>query len=213
MPILRVIEIFDSVQGEGYWSGVPMTFVRLAGCNVTELGLSCARWCDTPLSWDEAGGEAISAASVAARVTLPRVCVTGGEPLLQSGGLVHLVCELHRRGRKVHLETNRTIGPESLFGSGDPDTEPDWVVVSPKPPNFAISLGWSTSIDELKLIADEYLDSGQAERLSCLAPGAIISVQPEWGGGQEARERAIALVMSHPAWRLSVQVHKLLGLP
>ena len=184
MPILRVIEIFDSVQGEGYWSGVPMTFVRLAGCNVTELGLSCARWCDTPLSWDEAGGEAISAASVAARVTLPRVCVTGGEPLLQSGGLVHLVCELHRRGRKVHLETNRTIGPESLFGSGDPDTEPDWVVVSPKPPNFAISLGWSTSIDELKLIADEYLDSGQAERLSCLAPGAIISVQPEWGGAK-----------------------------
>jgi 7-carboxy-7-deazaguanine synthase len=124
-----------------------------------------------------------------------------------------LVRELHCRGRKVHLETNGTIGPESLFGSGDPDTEPDWVVVSPKPPSFTISLGWSTSIDELKLVADEYLDSGQAERLSCLTPGAIVSVQPEWEGGEGARERAIALVMSHPAWRLSVQVHKLLGLP
>ena len=45
---MRIIEIFDSLQGEGVWTGTPMTFVRLAGCNAPEEALDCVRWCDTP---------------------------------------------------------------------------------------------------------------------------------------------------------------------
>ena len=47
MATVRVLEIFDSLQGEGYWTGTPMTFVRLAGCNASGLRLACTRWCDT----------------------------------------------------------------------------------------------------------------------------------------------------------------------
>ena len=92
-------------------------------------------------------------------------------------------------------------------------TEPDWVVLSPKPPCFVTASGWHGAVDELKLVADEFLDNEQAERLSVSNPGAIVYVQPEWGGGRVALDRAIALVMSHPVWRLSAQVHRLLGLP
>ena len=53
---LRVLEIFDSIQGEGHWTGTPMTFVRLAGCNAVELGLDCAHWCDTSGSWHRDDG-------------------------------------------------------------------------------------------------------------------------------------------------------------
>jgi 7-carboxy-7-deazaguanine synthase len=213
MSDLRIIEVFDSIQGEGYWSGVPMTFIRLAGCNASRLGLACVSWCDTPLSWDAAGGQGFSAAELASRVRFPRVCVTGGEPLLQADKLASLVRELHRCGKQVHLETNGTIHPGPLFAPGDPETEPDWVVVSPKPPCFELDAGWRGRVDELKLVADDCLGGARAEQLASLHPDAIVSVQPEWGGGEEARERAIVLVMSHPAWRLSLQVHKLLGLP
>ncbi|HEY5528085.1 MAG TPA: 7-carboxy-7-deazaguanine synthase QueE [Thermoleophilia bacterium] len=213
MSLVRVIEIFDSLQGEGYWSGVPMSFVRLAGCNAEALGLACVRWCDTPQTWDERCGRELTVADIVSAVGLPRVCITGGEPFLQSAELACLVRELHKCGRKVHVETNGTVDPASLFASGGAETEPDWVVVSPKPPDYDVAADWSGSIDELKLVADEYLDTRLAERLSSLHPGAMVSVQPEWEGGREARERAVALVMAHPAWRLSLQIHKLLGLP
>jgi organic radical activating enzyme len=209
---LRVAEVFDSIQGEGFWTGVPMSFVRLAGCNAVELGLTCVRWCDTPQSWAPENGRKTSVEEVVAGVRLPRVCITGGEPLCQAVELASLIRELHRAGAKVHLETNGTIDPGPLLGSGDPMTEPDWVVLSPKPPCFAVAGGWGGVVDELKLVADEFLDAEQAERLWVSNPGAIVCVQPEWGGGQAALDKAVALVMSHPLWRLSVQVHRLLGL-
>jgi len=210
---LWVAEFFDSIQGEGFWAGTPMSFVRLAGCNAAELGLACVRWCDTPLSRAEQDGRETSVEEVVAGVTLPRVCITGGEPLCQAAVLASLISELHRVGAKVHLETNGTIDPGPLLDSGDPMTEPDWVVLSPKPPCFVTASGWHGAVDELKLVADEFLDNEQAERLSVSNPGAIVCVQPEWGGGRVALDRAIALVMSHPVWRLSAQVHRLLGLP
>ncbi|MBC7293149.1 MAG: 7-carboxy-7-deazaguanine synthase QueE, partial [Thermoleophilia bacterium] len=114
MSSLRVVEIFDSLQGEGWWTGTPMTFVRLAGCNAPELGLACVRWCDTRESWDVAAGEELTVPEVLARVSLPRVCLTGGEPLLQVDGIAELLAEATRRRLHVHMETNGTVDPRLL---------------------------------------------------------------------------------------------------
>src|SRR5680860_472968 len=81
------MEIFPSLQGEGVWAGTPMTFVRLAGCNAPEEGLACVEWCDTRESWagfSDVGAAELSSEQVARQVDLPRVCFTGGEPLLQA---------------------------------------------------------------------------------------------------------------------------------
>jgi 7-carboxy-7-deazaguanine synthase len=225
MTALRVTEIFDSLQGEGYWTGVPMTFVRLAGCNASVLGLDCVRWCDTPDSWDPAAGEELEIDEIVGRVRLPRLCLTGGEPLLQVEGVAVLIAAAHRRGIPVHLETNGTIDPrpvpdlaagalptpaERAGDLGGAKRDFDWATVSPKPPDYLIAPGWTGMVNEIKLVADDHLIAATAERLAARHPGAIVCVQPEYGGG--SIERAIALVMSHPEWRLSLQTHKFLGI-
>jgi 7-carboxy-7-deazaguanine synthase len=219
MPDLRVIEIFDSLQGEGYWTGTPMTFVRLAGCNAPDLGLDCVRWCDTAGSWDPLEGELLSVAAIVERVNLPRLCLTGGEPLLQAEGVAELVAEAHRCGLRVHLETNGTLAPPgaapgSDAGKSDDDDSFDWTVVSPKPPTYVVTPEWEGLMDELKLVMDEGMDAATAERLASEHRGAIVSVQPQWesGAGGASRDRAVRLVLEHPDWRLSLQTHKFLGI-
>jgi organic radical activating enzyme len=227
-----VIEIFDSLQGEGYWTGTPMTFVRLAGCNAPELGLDCVRWCDTPGSWEREAGECLAPSAILERAHFSRICLTGGEPLLQAEGAADLVAEAHRLGMRVHLETNGTVAPP-----GTPDDEDlfDWVVASPKPLDYFIAAEWDGLIDELKLVVDEGMDAATAERLAAAHPEAIVSIQPVWeapsaGGtvgaaegaapgaegrrpaGETSESRAISLVMTHPDWRLSLQTHKYLDI-
>ncbi len=253
---LRVLEIFDSLQGEGYWSGVPMTFVRLAGCNAPVLGLGCVEWCDTRESWPALAGEDVEVSTIVARTPMPRLCLTGGEPLLQLDGVAALLDAAHAADIRVHLETNGTIGPQmaraaaALGGARGvpPETghraagaadclDFDWVVVSPKPPGYAVAPGWDGLIDELKLVADACLDTAAAERLAAAHPGAFVCIQPVTatpavdagtaGGtsskgraGQSAGARAAAdsvtraveLVMNHPEWRLSLQTHAFLGI-
>ncbi len=202
---MRVIEVFDSLQGEGVWTGTPMTFVRLAGCNGPELGLGCVRWCDTPESWAPESGEALAVTEILTMVRLPRVCVTGGEPLIQAAELRALVAALHSAGRRVHLETNGTLALPT-------GAKPDWVTVSPKPPDYGVSSWLAGNVDELKFVVDDAFEPEIAETLSRRFPHAAVCLQPESGGGEQARARAVHEVMSHPTWRLSLQLHKVLGL-
>ena len=116
--MLRIVEIFDSIQGEGLFIGTPMTFVRLAGCN-----LRC-RWCDTKYALDIASGKEMTVDQILRRIHYPDVCITGGEPLLQHRELVTL-CERLRERAMVHIETNGTILP-------DPLPQVDSWVISPK---------------------------------------------------------------------------------
>jgi 7-carboxy-7-deazaguanine synthase len=221
---LRVFEIFDSFQGEGRWAGTPMTFVRLAGCNASELGLGCARWCDTQESWRWEDGYDLDVSKVILRVRLPYVCITGGEPLLQKEGVARLAAEARGLGMKVHLETNGTIAPPSP-GPRDPDGRAfDWATVSPKPPDYEIARGWGGLVDEIKLIVDGRLTADVAERTAASHPEAVVSIQPVWGAHADGRrtalsepsrwstERAMAMVMDHPDWRLSLQMHRYLGI-
>ncbi len=101
--MLRVAEIFASIQGETSYAGLPFAFVRLSGCN-----LRC-RYCDTTYAYD--AGEEFPLEDVAARVEafgIPRVCVTGGEPLLQEEAF-DLVRTFLDRGHTVLVETNGTV--------------------------------------------------------------------------------------------------------
>jgi 7-carboxy-7-deazaguanine synthase len=101
---MRISEIFRSLQGEGRDQGLITTFVRLAGCN-----LDC-RWCDTPYAKD--GGKEVPVEDVLRAVEfLPcrRVCITGGEPLLQREAVRELAKRLHGAGYRVGIETNGTI--------------------------------------------------------------------------------------------------------
>lgn len=129
---LRVNEIFASIQGEGPSLGQPMTFLRLAGCN-----LQC-RWCDTPFSWNFGQGDgieerfghktykvdeeshAMSIEEVAEKVLTSQpknLVITGGEPVLQQDALIELIGVLRGRGVEwVEVETNGTVAikPELL---------------------------------------------------------------------------------------------------
>jgi 7-carboxy-7-deazaguanine synthase len=210
---LRVLEIFDSLQGEGHWTGVPMTFVRLAGCNAPSLGLECVRWCDTQDSWARDGGDDLEVQAIVEHVTMPRLCLTGGEPLLQIEGVAELLVATYERDLAVHLETNGTISPLLPPVSF---LEFDWVVVSPKPPRYLIAPEWEGLIDELKLVADASLDVATAERLAASHREALVCIQPLAGAGAVAAgdsvHRALDMVMTHPDWRLSLQTHKFLGI-
>ena len=133
---MRVAEVFGpTLQGEGPSSGQPAGFIRLWGCN-----LDC-RWCDTPYTWDTTGKNGVVFERDVESVTMPidelvaavesfnvpRVVVTGGEPLVQRNELGELCAALVGAGFAVEVETNGTLAPDI----GEVATQVRWNV-SPK---------------------------------------------------------------------------------
>lgn len=203
---MRVVEIFDSLQGEGFWAGTPMTFVRFAGCNALTLGLGCVAWCDTDYSWHAEDAQDMSPHEVMIalpRLGLRRVCLTGGEPLLQGEEFSDLVTLLQDSGRVVHVETNGTLDIPGC-------ALPDWVTVSPKPPLYAVSSGLREALSEIKVVVDAAFQVDVVEELSRTHPGAVVCLQPEWSKLSVSAAAAVSAVMAHPDWRLSIQLHKVL---
>jgi 7-carboxy-7-deazaguanine synthase len=99
-PLLRVNEIFKSIQGESTYAGIPCVFIRLTGCN-----LRCS-YCDTAYAYDE--GLVISLSEIIERVKryeCRNVCITGGEPLLQEN-INKLINLLKKNHFNVYIETN-----------------------------------------------------------------------------------------------------------
>jgi 7-carboxy-7-deazaguanine synthase len=124
------------------------------------------------------------------------VVCTGGEPLLQLDA--PLLSALHSAGFEVAVETNGTIAPPDGI---------DWLCVSPKAEaDLVVRAG-----DELKLVYPQ--EGGEPERFEDLAFGHFF-LQPMDGPSREANtEAALRYCLSHPRWRLSLQTHKLLGIP
>ncbi len=192
---MKVNEIFYSLQGEGFHSGTPAVFVRLSGCN-----LRCP-FCDTR---HEHGTEMSEAEVVEAVRQYPShlVVVTGGEPALQLTS--SLVDALHAAGRRVAVETN---------GTRPLPANVDWVTLSPKDaflgPQAAPVL---TKADELKLLFDGVREPQPYGTIAV----AHRYLQPCDSGdtARNARTTAAAVdyIMRHPEWRLSLQIHKILGI-
>jgi 7-carboxy-7-deazaguanine synthase (Cx14CxxC type) len=208
-----VKELFYTLQGEGANAGRPAVFCRFAGCNLwsgreADRATAVCRFCDTEfVGTDGAGGGKFAtpddlATAVAAAwpagdpACRPLVVCTGGEPLLQLDA--PLIDALHAAGFEIAVETNGTLPrPAGL----------DWVCVSPKAEAELVL----TSGDELKLVYPQ--DGAPPERYADLGFRQFF-LQPMDGPEREANTRAaLAYCLAHPRWRLSLQTHKLLGIP
>lgn len=195
--MLRIAEIFRSIQGEGHWAGKQMHFVRLAGCNATPA-FSCWGWCDT--KYARAGGKDMSVDDILAELNrLPSattVCLTGGEPLTQP--IAPLTTALQAHGWRVHLETNGTLPvPE--------DAWLDWIAVSPKLPWDHLNYD---HCDEIKLVLAE----GETPDVpDYVEDRAEIFLQP-CDNDPANIAWCIRLLEEHPSWRLSLQLHKIIAI-
>jgi 7-carboxy-7-deazaguanine synthase len=209
-----VKEIFFTLQGEGANTGRPAVFCRFAGCNLwtgreADRAEATCQFCDTDfVGVDGPGGGKFATAellasavaekwpvNVSARARKLVVC-TGGEPLLQMDDAV--VAALHARGFEIAVETN---------GTQQPPAHIDWICVSPKVGAPLVL----TSGNELKLVYPQA--GGEPERFEALDFEQFF-LQPMDGPERERNtELALAYCLSHPQWRLSIQTHKLLGIP
>ena len=111
---MEINEIFTSFQGEGVHTGLPTTFIRLAGCN-----LDC-KWCDTRYALSPSSGIETDIDEVFSKVKEPgirMICITGGEPLIQPG-TIELVKILAKEGYSIDIETNGSLSIESYVNLG-----------------------------------------------------------------------------------------------
>jgi 7-carboxy-7-deazaguanine synthase (Cx14CxxC type) len=209
-----VKEIYHTLQGEGARAGRAAVFCRFAGCNlwsgreVDRSDAACG-FCDTDfVGTDGPGGGRFATATdlveaiartwneaTVADAGTPYVVFTGGEPLLQLDEA--LVEECHRRGFEVAVETNGTVPPPRGI---------DWLTVSPKPSSeLVVKRG-----QELKLVFPHEVTPESVADLDF----SLFYLQPMDGPRRaENTALAVAYCRSHPRWRLSLQTHKLVGIP
>lgn len=209
-----VKEIFYTLQGEGAQAGRPAVFCRFTGCNLwtgreEDRDSAVCKFCDTEFVGTDGpgGGKFPDARSLARAVRAcwpadaspaarPFVVCTGGEPLLQLDRAA--IDALHQAGFEVAVETNGTQpAPPGL----------DWICVSPKSEAPLLL----TEGDELKLVYPQA--DAPPERFTGMAFPHFF-LQPMDGPLRDHHTRlAVAYCLAHPEWRLSLQTHKLLGIP
>lgn len=208
-----VKEIYYTLQGEGVQAGRPAVFCRFAGCNLwsgrdEDRASAACNFCDTDFVGTDGpgGGKFVTATDLAHECraawrgnsgTPPFVVLTGGEPMLQVDA--PLIDALHAAGFEIAIETNGTLRvPRSI----------DWICVSPK--GVAPLVQWSG--EELKLVYPQ--DDIDPASLTDLDFTHFL-LQPMDEGVKSAANLQAALdyCLAHPKWCLSLQTHKLLGLP
>jgi len=209
--MLKVHEIFNSIQGEGSMMGRPMTFVRLFGCN-----RSCD-YCDQPQgNFVEMEEETI----VSKYCTCPAVCLTGGEPLMQD--IYKLSFLLESENKELHIETNGdfdNLRRKAYSNKGERIFEmipTSHLACSPKvkdPKDLKLYVRW---IDDLKIIVDETTTIRDLTPWEEFVKNDIVSLwlQPKnypkevnWGN----LKKCLQISFDRPIWGVSPQLHKLLG--
>ena len=206
-----VKECFLTLQGEGVQAGSRAVFLRFAGCNLwtgreADRAAAQCNFCDTDFvgTDGEGGGKFRSANGLASQVEAlwgdepghRLVVITGGEPMLQLDEA--LVEALHARGFRVAVETNGTL--PAIAGL-------DWICVSPKAGTEVVQ----RQGNELKLVwPQEGIDPAELESWEF----NHFLVQPmDCAERKQALDAAISLAMERPKWRLTLQAHKVVGLP
>jgi len=203
-----VKEMFLTLQGEGMQAGRRAVFIRLAGCNLwtgreDDRSTAICRFCDTDFVGMDGdhGGRYPAAALADQALSLwagegrPFAVITGGEPMLQLDE--ELLDALHDRGFTIAVESNGTIAaPRGI----------DWLCISPKAGSQVVQ----RSGQEVKVVwPQRELDMDEIARWNF----EHFLVQPMDGLELAANQQAtIDFVLANPAWRLSLQTHKLTGL-
>lgn len=207
-----VREIFYTLQGEGANAGTPAVFCRFAGCNLwsgleKDRTKAICQFCDTQFvgTDGEGGGKFLSAKALADQIlshwpttdaTHRFVVLTGGEPALQVDGT--LIEALHALQFRIAIETNGTLAlPQGI----------DWICVSPKAGTKLVTLAGN----ELKLV---YPQQGAEPTFFEDLDFAHYFLQPMDGPSRETNTTmAVRYCRSNPKWRLSIQSHKVIGIP
>lgn len=211
-----VKEAYVTLQGEGAQTGRAAVFLRFAGCNLwsgleKDRAQAICKFCDTDFVGTNGpgGGKFATAAALvdhvaqiwemAAGANAQRYVVcTGGEPLLQLD--VPLIEALKAAGFEVGVETNGTLtAPEGL----------DWICVSPK----AAAELQQRSGNELKLVYPQTEPEAQPQRFETLDFDHFFLQPKDDPNTAENIRAAAAYCIKNPRWRLSLQTHKLIGLP
>ena len=208
-----VKEIFLTLQGEGVHAGRRAVFLRFAGCNLwtgreEDRTSAVCQFCDTDfVGMDGENGGRYEASELAAKVAAlwgdgrehRYVVMTGGEPMLQVDDA--LVDALHAQGFTIAIESNGTIAAHRGI---------DWVCISPKAGSEVVQRRGN----ELKLVWPQ-----QGSDIAAMEGWGFDNflIQPmdsgDSGVNESNRKAAIEFVSQNPKWRLSLQNHKLLGLP
>jgi len=210
-----VKEIYYTLQGEGAQTGRPAVFLRFAGCNLwtgreKDRARAICNFCDTEfVGTDGPGGGKFANAALLAAAVMAKwpddsasdqrfVVCTGGEPLLQLDDAV--IEALHDAGFEIAVETNGTL--EALSGL-------DWICVSPKAGTALVQ----TTGNELKLVYPQPEPEAQPERFVDMA-FAHFYLQPMDGADSAKNTQAvIQYCLANPHWKLSLQTHKIVGIP
>lgn len=205
MSSYKINEIFYSIQGEGYWSGTPMIFIRFSGCN-----LKCS-FCDT----EHQEGKFMTGPTIYRKIqeilkeyeikkvsNIP-ICFTGGEPCLQVD--CELIAMIERLGHPLHMETNGTLLPY-LPGSYR------CITVSPKFPevldlkgnsfrnNLELKIIYDLNNPDLQTIIDNWKEFGNKKYLQPVT----------YPDGTTNSNAVIEYIKKNPIWKLSIQTQKYL---
>lgn len=184
-----IVEIFDSIQGEGTYMGTPCTFIRFGQCN-----LNCS-WCDT--DWSKF--KELTVDQVIEQIHHQLIVFTGGEPTIHN--LFTLIETIREKLPDcfIHLETNGTNATEGYHFN--------WVTCSPKKgSNFFVHP--RCNFNELKFVVDEDLT---LENIDPYIHSSTIWLQPEASNMQAMWLKALSMAQAEPRLRVGVQLHKIMG--
>ncbi len=208
-----VKEIFYTLQGEGANAGRAAVFLRFSGCNLwsgreADRATATCRFCDSDFVGTGPDGGKFGTPEALARAVLerwpwqrtrgarPLVVCTGGEPLLQLDAPA--VEALHGAGFEVAVETNGTLPAAEGI---------DWICVSPKAGTEIVQRRGN----ELKLVWPQ--KGMDPEDFASWAFDHFLIQPMDCAAREAAIQASIDLVMKDPRWKLSLQNHKLVGLP
>ncbi|NER37771.1 MAG: 7-carboxy-7-deazaguanine synthase QueE [Oscillatoria sp. SIO1A7] len=200
LPIHETFQ--NTVQGEGYWTGTLVDFIRLAGCPVR------CPWCDTGYA---DGGLSLphvlrSIAELLTELKSPRVVISGGEPFIHKN-LPELVQALLEAGKQVSIETSGSYWQDV--------SQQAWITLSPKQhvsPNYPVKKEFWSRANEIKFVigTGQELDFYREHLVSNLS--TQVYLQPEWNQRSRAIPIILELFKENPSYRLSLQTHKLIGM-
>ena len=209
---MKVVEIFNSIEGEGKRAGLPATFIRLYGCN-----LRCS-YCDTMYAVEGAEYIEMSVQEIVdelEEIGCPNITVTGGEPLLQKN-IIELFEALCHRGYWINVETNGSIKPnfryidDRLFYTVDYKTISSGVSGAMKMEVFDLI----TDVDVVKFVVGSEEDLNQAlDFYKKLLSEPAIYVSPVFGSIEP--EKIVKFILLHNLWnwKVQLQLHKYIWSP